>query len=345
MVYLKIGILTGGGDCAGLNAVLRAVVRRAQGYGFETSGIRYGWAGLITTDIIPLNYADLEDLLAVGGTFIKTSRTNPLKRREDAEKVLQSVEKLAIDAVIAVGGDDTLGAARKLAEMGLRVVGVPKTIDNDLSATDVTFGFDSAVNAAMEALDRLVSTGRSHDRVMVAEVMGREAGWIALHAGMAAGANLVLIPEEPFDIDEVCALLRKRRSEGKNSALIVVAEGTPLREAKGIVAKDAQVDEFGHVKLGGIGQFVAEEIEKRTGFETRATVLGHTIRGGSPSAFDRVLATRFGVAAVDLVKEDRFGMMVSLRGTEIVPVPLEEAVARPKLVTKELYNVAKTFFS
>lgn len=340
---MRIGILTGGGDCAGLNAVLRAVVRRAESYRFEVLGVKYGWAGLITLDVVQLRYADVEDLLAVGGTSIKTSRTNPVKRPEDAQKVLGNVRKLGIDALIAVGGDDTLSAAQKLAGMGLKVVGVPKTIDNDLSATDVTFGFDSAVNAAMDALDRLLSTGRSHDRVMVAEVMGREAGWITLHAGMAAGANLILIPEQPFDIDEVCDSLRKRRSEGKRWALIAVAEGTPLREAKGIVAKEAEVDEFGHVRLGGIGQFLADEIEKRTGFETRATVLGHTIRGGSPSAFDRVLATRFGVAAVDLVKEGKFGLMVSLRGTSIVPVPLEEAVAKPKLVDKELYDVAKTF--
>ncbi len=342
---MKIGILTGGGDCAGLNAVLRAVIRRAESYGFDVLGVRYGWAGLMAPDVVRLRYPDVEDLLAVGGTVIKTSRTNPLKRPEDAKKVLDNVKGLGIDALIAVGGDDTLGAARKLADMGLRVVGVPKTIDNDLSATDVTFGFDSAVNAATDALDRLRSTGRSHDRVMIAEVMGREAGWIALHAGMAAGANLILIPEEPFDVDEVCDLLRKRRSEDKNWALIVVAEGTRLREAKGIVARGAEVDEFGHVRLGGIGQFLADEIEKRTGFETRSTVLGHTIRGGSPSAFDRVLATRFGVAAVDLIKAGRFGLMVSLRGTNIVPVPLEEAVAKPKLVDKELYSVAKTFFS
>lgn len=325
--------------------MLRAVVRRAESYGFEVLGVRYGWAGLITPDVAQLRYADVEDLLAVGGTFIKTSRTNPLKRPEDAQRVLENVKKLGLDALIAIGGDDTLGAAKRLADMGLKVVGVPKTIDNDLSATDVTFGFDSAVNAAMEALDRLLTTGRSHDRVMVAEVMGREAGWITLHAGMAAGANLILIPEQPFDIDEVCDFLRKRRNEGKRWALIAVAEGTPLREAKGIVAKDAEVDEFGHVRLGGIGQFLADEIEKRTGFETRATVLGHTIRGGPPSAFDRVLATRFGVAAVDLVKEGRFGLMVSLRGTSIVPVPLEDAVAQPKLVDKELYSVAQAFFS
>jgi len=340
---MKIGVLTGGGDCAGLNAVIRAVVKRAEDYGFQVIGIRYGWAGLINEDAMPLSYNDVREILDVGGTILKTSRTNPLKNPADAEKVLANVKNLGIDALVAIGGEDTLGAAHKLAAKGLRVVGVPKTIDNDLSSTDVTFGFDSAVNAAMEMIDRIRTTAASHDRVIVVEVMGRHTGWIAIEAGLAAGADLILIPEHPFDLDKICQQV-KTRVAAKGSAVVVVAEGATLKTSPGAVSKESKVDEFGHVRLGGVGDFLADEIEKRTGLETRSVTLGHVVRGGSPSAFDRVLATRFGVAAVDLVKEGKFDMMVSLQGTQILPVKLEEAVAKLKTVDGALFNAVRTFF-
>jgi len=340
---MKIGVLTGGGDCAGLNAVIRAVVKRAEDYGFQVIGIRYGWAGLINEDTVPLSYNDVREILDVGGTILKTSRTNPLKNPRDAEKVLANVKKLGIDALVAIGGEDTLGAAHKLAAKGLRVVGVPKTIDNDLSSTDVTFGFDSAVNVAMEMIDRVRITAASHDRVMVAEVMGRHTGWIAIEAGLAAGADLILIPEHPFDLDKICRQV-KTRVAARGSAVVVVAEGATMKTSPGTVSKESKVDEFGHVRLGGVGEFLADEIEKRTGLETRSVTLGHVVRGGSPSAFDRFLATRFGVAAVDLVKEGKFDMMVSLQGTRIVPVKLEEAVAKLKTVDDAMFNAVRTFF-
>jgi len=340
---MKIGVLTGGGDCAGLNAVIRAVVKRAEDYGFKVIGIKYGWAGLIDADVVPLSYKDVREILDVGGTILKTSRSNPLKDPADAEKVVANAKKLGIDAVVAIGGEDTLGAAHKLVAKGLKVVGVPKTIDNDLSCTDVTFGFDSAVNVAMEMIDRIRTTAASHDRVMVVEVMGRQTGWIAIEAGLAAGADIVLIPEHPFDLDEVCRQIKKCVAT-KESAVVVVAEGAAMKTLPGAVSKDSKVDEFGHVRLGGVGDFLADEIEKRTGLETRSVTLGHVVRGGSPSAFDRVLATRFGVAAVDLVKEGKFDMMVSLQGTRIVPVKLEEAVAKLKTVDEALFNALRTFF-
>ena len=340
---MKIGVLTGGGDCAGLNAVIRAVVKRAEDYGFQVIGIRYGWAGLINEDAMPLSYNDVREILDVGGTILKTSRTNPLKNPADAEKVLANVKNLGIDALVAIGGEDTLDAAHKLAAKGLRVVGVPKTIDNDLSSTDVTFGFDSAVNAAMEMIDRIRTTAASHDRVIVVEVMGRHTGWIAIEAGLAAGADLILIPEHPFDLDKICQQV-KTRVAAKGSAVVVVAEGATLKTSPGAVSKESKVDEFGHVRLGGVGDFLADEIEKRTGLETRSVTLGHVVRGGSPSAFDRVLATRFGVAAVDLVKEGKFDMMVSLQGTQILPVKLEEAVPKLKTVDGALFNAVRTFF-
>jgi len=340
---MKIGVLTGGGDCAGLNAVIRAVVKRAEDYGFQVIGVRYGWAGLVNPDVVPLSYKDVLEILDVGGTILKTSRTNPLKNPADTEKVLANVKRLGIDVLVAIGGEDTLGAAHKLAAKGLKVVGVPKTIDNDLSSTDVTFGFDSAVNVAMEMIDRVRSTAASHDRVIVVEVMGRHTGWIAIEAGLAGGADLVLIPERPFDLDEICQQVKKRVA-AKGSAVVVVAEGVTMKTSPEAVSKESKVDEFGHVKLGGVGDFLAEEIEKRTRLETRSVTLGHVVRGGSPSAFDRVLATRFGVAAVDLVKEGKFDMMVSLQGTRIVPVKLEEAVAKLKTVDETLFNSVRTFF-
>jgi len=340
---MKIGVLTGGGDCAGLNAVIRAVVKRGEDYGFQVIGIKHGWAGLIDADAIPLSYKDVREILDVGGTILKTSRTNPLKDPADTEKVVANVKKLGIDALVAIGGEDTLGAAHKLAAKGLKVVGVPKTIDNDLSSTDVTFGFDSAVNVAMGVIDRIRTTAASHDRVIVVEVMGRHTGWIAIQAGLAAGADLVLVPEHPFDLDEVCQHVKKA-VDARGSAVVVVAEGAAMKTSPGAVSKESDVDEFGHVRLGGVGEFLADEIEKRTGLETRSVTLGHVVRGGSPSAIDRVLATRFGVAAVDLVKEGKFDMMVSLQGTRIVPVKLEEAVAKLNTVDEALFNSIRTFF-
>ncbi|MEM1985206.1 MAG: 6-phosphofructokinase [Nitrososphaeria archaeon] len=338
---MKIGILTGGGDCAGLNAVIRAVVKRSEEYGWEVVGIRYGWRGLIDNDIVKLSFKDVANIHKIGGTILKTSRTNPFKHAGGPEKILENVKRLGLDAIIAVGGDDTLGVAAKLFKMGLNVVGVPKTMDNDISATDYTFGFDSAVNEAMHALDNLMTTGESHDRVMVAEVMGRHAGWVAAYAGIASGAHLTLVPEEPFDLDEVVAFIKRRHERGERSTLIVVAEGATMKNVSSMFVKEGKVDEFGHIKLGGVGQFLAEEIEKRTGYEVRSVILGHTIRGGSPTAFDRVLSSKFGLAAVELVKERKFGFMVALKGTNITCVSLEDAVSKMKSLDQETYNALK----
>lgn len=338
---MKIGILTGGGDCAGLNAVIRAVVKRSEEYGWEVVGIRYGWRGLIDNDIVKLSFKDVANIHKIGGTILKTSRTNPFKHTGGPEKILENVKRLGLDAIIAVGGDDTLGVAAKLFKMGLNVVGVPKTMDNDISATDYTFGFDSAVNEAMHALDNLMTTGESHDRVMVAEVMGRHAGWVAAYAGIASGAHLTLVPEEPFDLDEVVAFIKRRHERGERSTLIVVAEGATMKNVSSMFVKEGKVDEFGHIKLGGVGQFLAEEIEKRTGYEVRSVILGHTIRGGSPTAFDRVLSSKFGLAAVELVKERKFGFMVALKGTNITCVSLEDAVSKMKSLDQETYNALK----
>lgn len=338
---MKIGILTGGGDCAGLNAVIRAVVKRSEEYGWEVVGIRYGWRGLIDNDIVKLSFKDVANIHKIGGTILKTSRTNPFKHTGGPEKILENVKRLGLDAIIAVGGDDTLGVAAKLFKMGLNVVGVPKTMDNDISATDYTFGFDSAVNEAMHALDNLMTTGESHDRVMVAEVMGRHAGWVAAYAGIASGAHLTLVPEEPFDLDEVIDFIKRRHERGERSTLIVVAEGAIMKNVSSVFVKEGKVDEFGHIKLGGVGQFLAEEIEKRTGYEVRSVILGHTIRGGSPTAFDRVLSSKFGLAAVELVKERKFGFMVALKGTNITCVSLEDAVSKMKSLDQETYNALK----
>ncbi len=340
---MKIGILTGGGDCPGLNAVIRAVVRRAAHYNYDVVGIKNGWAGLMGIDVEPLSVRSASGILARGGTILGTSRTNPFKDGEGAKKVIENIKRLGLGALIAVGGEDTLGVATALSKMGISIVGVPKTIDNDLSATDYTFGFDTAVNTAAEAIDKLRTTAESHNRVMVVEVMGRHAGWIATYAGMAGGADYIMIPEAPFDINEVCAVIKTRRSTGKLFSIIVVAEGAVPKEGS-MVIQEKKVDEFGHVRLGGIGVQVAEEIEKRAGIETRYVILGHIQRGGSPSAFDRVLATRFGVRAVDLIKQGEWGRMVALRGNSIVAVPLEEATAKLKTVDMEIYDVAKVFF-
>ncbi|MFA5118223.1 MAG: ATP-dependent 6-phosphofructokinase [Candidatus Omnitrophota bacterium] len=340
----KIGILTGGGDCPGLNPVIRAVVRKAFNEGYQVIGIKNGWKGLMENDTTELNLDSISGILPKGGTILGTSRTNPYKKENGVEKVKETYKKLGLDALIAVGGEDTLGVASKLPKDGLKnVVGVPKTIDNDLSSTDYTFGFDTALNIATECIDRLHTTAESHHRIMVAEVMGRHAGWIAIEAGIAGGADVVLIPELPIDIEEVCALIKKRHSRGKTFSIVVVAEGAQFKE-KSMITQEEKLDEFGHVRLGGIGDQLAKEIEKRTGYETRVTVLGHIQRGGSPTAFDRVLGTRFGVKAVELVKNKDFGKMVALRGDKIIAVPLEDAVKALKTVDMELYEIAKVFF-
>ncbi len=341
---MKIGLLTGGGDCAGLNAVIRAAVKRAEEYGWEAVGIRYGWKGLLEPDSIDLSFKNISNIHKWGGTILKTTRTNPFKYPEGPEKVMDNVEKLGLGGLIAIGGDDTLGAAARFYKMGLKVVGVPKTMDNDLSFTDYTFGFDSAVNEAMYALDNLLQTGESHDRVMIAEIMGRNSGWVAAYAGIAAGANLTLVPEEPFDIEDIASFIKKRRLKGDKAALIVVSEGAILKNMPKTFARDGKVDDFGHVKLGGVGQFLAEELEKRIGGEIRATSLGHTIRGGQPTAFDRVLSSRFGLAAVDLIKEEKFGMMVALKGTQIVSVSIDESASKTKTLDPAILSALKELF-
>jgi 6-phosphofructokinase 1 len=341
---LKVGILTGGGDCPGLNPVIRAVVRKGLLEGYEFIGIKNGWKGLIEADTMPLNIETVSGILPRGGTILGTSRTNPYKKEEDLKKVKENFKKLSLNALVVIGGEDTLGVAAKLTKDGIaNIVGVPKTIDNDLSATDYTFGFDTALNVATECIDRLHTTAESHHRIMVAEVMGRHAGWIALEAGIAGGADVILIPELPIDMDEVCNIIRKRHSRGKTFSIVVVAEGAHFKKGD-MVLQEQKLDSFGHVRLGGIGGILAEEIEKRTGYETRVTVLGHIQRGGSPTAFDRVLGTRFGVAAVELIKGNKFGRMVALSGIKIIDVPLEDAVKELKLVDKELYDIAKVFF-
>jgi 6-phosphofructokinase 1 len=339
----KIGILTGGGDCPGLNPVIRAVVRKAIKEGFEVVGIRNGWKGMIENDAFQLTSDAVSGILPKGGTILGTSRTNPYKNEGGVEKVKENFKKMGLYALVATGGEDTLGVASKLFKDGVtNVVGVPKTIDNDLSATDYTFGFDTALNIATECLDRLHTTAESHHRVIVAEVMGRHAGWIAIESGIAGGADYILIPEKEVDLDDVCKSIKARHARGKTFSIIVAAEGARLKSAD--VTKDESLDEFGHVKLGGIGDYIAKEIEKRTGFETRVSVFGHIQRGGSPTAFDRVLGTRFGVKAVELIMNKKFGQMVALRGVDIVDVPLSDAVKELKLVSDELYDVAKVFF-
>lgn len=340
----RIGILTGGGDCPGLNPVIRAVVRRALLEGYEIIGIKNGWKGLVENDTMPLNIDTISGILPKGGTILGTSRTNPYKKEGDLQKVKDNFKKMGLDALVAVGGEDTLGVAFKLSKDGLpHIVGVPKTIDNDLSATDYTFGFDTALNVAMECIDRLHTTAESHHRIMIAEVMGRHAGWIAIEAGIAGGADMILIPEIPIDLDEVCSVIKKRHARGKTFSIVVVSEGAQFKGGA-MVTQEQKLDAFGHVRLGGIGEDLAAQIEKRTGFETRVSVLGHIQRGGSPTAFDRVLGTRFGVKAVELIINKKFGKMVALAGAKIIDVPLEDAVKTLKTVDTELYNIAKVFF-
>ncbi len=341
---MRIGVLTGGGDCPGLNAVIRAVVRKGVGVpGFEFVGFRDGWKGPLEGMTMELGVPQVRGILPRGGTILGSSRTNPFKIEGGVEQIKDNLASTGVDALVAIGGEDTLGVATRLADLGVNVVGVPKTIDNDLSGTDFTFGFDTAVNIASEAIDRLHTTAESHHRALVVEVMGRHAGWIALHAGMSGGANVVLIPEVPFDIDEVCDLVRKR-FETQYSPIIVVAEGAMPREGGDMTLVSGELDAFGHVRLGGIGDRVAAEIEQRTGAEARAVVLGHVQRGGTPTAFDRWLATRFGLHAIDAVAEKDFGTMVALRGTDIVRVPLVEATGELKLVSAAEYSEAQVFF-
>ncbi len=343
---MRIGILTGGGDCPGLNAVIRAITRKGIQEGDNILGILQGWKGLITGQHEELTLRAVSGLIHRGGTILHTSRTNPFKEEGGGEKVVATFKRLGLDALVAIGGEDTLGVAYRLfKEYELPVVGVPKTIDNDLSGTDVTFGFDTAVSIATEAIDRLHTTAESHDRVMVVEVMGRHAGWIAVHSGMAGGGDVILIPERPFDLDEVSEAISARHARGKNFSIVVVAEGARLdsKNAEGVVKQSEDLDEFGHVRLGGIGHFLGREIENRTGFETRVTVLGHVQRGGSPTAHDRILATLFGVRAHDLIREGRFGMMAAIVNGRIGDVALEEAVKELKTVDMDLFQVAAIF--
>ncbi len=343
---MRVGMLTGGGDCPGLNAVLRAAVRKGQQhYGDELVGFRDGWKGVVDDVTEPLDIERMRGTLPRGGTILGSSRTNPYKLDGGVDRVKATLAAQKIDALIAIGGEDTLGVASKLHDEGVKVVGVPKTIDNDLSATELTFGFDTAVQICVDAIDRLHTTAESHDRVMVVEVMGRHAGHIALWSGIAGGAMMVLLPEYPFDIDEVCAAIRHRHeTRGHYASIVVVAEGATPKEGTISVVESGQVDAFGHVRLGGIGDALAKEIEARLGYETRAIVLGHVQRGGTPTAFDRVLSTRFGIAAIDAVHDGDFGKMVALRAAHIVRVPLAEATGELKLVDPELYEVARVFF-
>ena len=340
---MKIGVLSGGGDAPGINAVIRAVVRKGiRNYGYEMIGIKDGWWGLVEGSFMSLDLEAISGLLPRGGSILGTSRTNPFKREGGPQKVLDNVKKNGIDAVVVIGGDDTLGVAHKMGELGLSCVGVPKTIDNDLGLTDYTFGFQTAVHIACEAIDRLHTTAEAHHRVMILEVMGRYTGWIALEAGIAGGADVVLIPEKPFDINEVCQYIEQRLERGKAFSLVVVAEGAKPKGAQNIVYGTGS-DEFGNPRLGGVGYYVGKEIERCTGIETRVVVLGHLQRGGSPTAFDRVLATRYGIAAIDSVHKGRFGQMVALKGNKIVSVSLKDVVGKRKTVDLELYEIAKVF--
>ncbi len=340
---MRVGVLTGGGDCPGLNAVIRGVVRRGVAeYGYEFVGFRDGWKGPLEGLTMELGIPQVRGILPRGGTILGSSRTNLVKIDGGIERTEENLRKLGIDALIAIGGEDTLGVATTLTEHGFHVVGVPKTIDNDLSGTDYTFGFDTAVSIATEAIDRLHTTAESHHRILICEVMGRHAGWIALHSGMAGGANAILIPEVEFDLDEVIGWVESR-FKASYAPIIVVAEGA-LPKGGQLVTKDATLDSFGHVKLSGIGEWLAQQVEERTGHEARTTVLGHIQRGGSPTAFDRVLATRFGLNAITAVKDEAWGTMVALRGTDIVRIPLQEATGVLKTVPIERYEEAKSFF-
>jgi 6-phosphofructokinase 1 len=339
---MKVAVLTGGGDCPGLNAVIRAIVRRAEAHRFEIMGVRDGWKGFLEDRHQRLTRESVSGILHVGGTILGTSRTNPFKKEDGLGTIQKMVERNNVAAIIAIGGEDTLGVAKKLVDNGLKIVGVPKTIDNDLKGTDFTFGFDTAVGIATDAIDRLHSTAEAHRRVMVVEVMGRHAGWIATWAGIAGGADVILVPEIPVDLAKVADHIERRHGTGKTFSIVVVAEGARIAQAS--TASKAPTDEFGHERLGGIGQVVAAELEKRTGFETRVTVLGHIQRGGTPTARDRVLATQFGVYACDMVARGEWGKMAGLKGTEIVSVDLSVATESLKQVDRGLFGLAEVFF-
>ena len=345
---MRVGVLTGGGDCPGLNAVIRAVARRSFERGHEVVGVRAGWRGLVDGIFEPLGPREVSGLLPRGGTILGTSRTNPYKLEGGVEQVLENFGEQGFDALVAIGGEDTLGvAARMFEEHSFPVVGVPKTIDNDLAATDYTFGFDTAVFICTEAIDRLHTTAESHNRVMVVEVMGRHTGWIAVMSGIAGGADVILIPEQPITVEQACAEIKRRHERGKDFSIVVVSEGYELSYDSGErrqVAQQVATDEFGHVRLGGVGHELASDIEERTGFETRVTVLGHVQRGGSPTPRDRILATRYGLKAADLVHEGRFGLMAALQGDNIAEVSLDEATAELKTVPEDWFAVAKAFF-
>lgn len=343
---MRIGVLTGGGDCPGLNAVIRAVVRKGIfHYRDEFLGFLEGWRGLIEDQSIALDLDSVGGILPRGGTILRTSRTNPSKKADGFERCMKTIAAHKLDALIAIGGDDTLSVAQKLHEKGVKVVGVPKTIDNDLGGTDYTFGFDTACNIVCEAIDRVHTTAEAHNRVIVVEVMGRDAGWIALYSGIAGGADAILIPERPFDVDQVAESIRQRHERGRYFSIVVVAEGAKFSTGSGApVAQEMGKDEFGHVKLGGIANVLAREIEKRTGFETRAVVLGHIQRGGSPSAFDRVLATRYGLGAIDMVHRGEFGSMAALRANKIISIPLQDAISKNRVVDDEMIQIMDGLF-
>ncbi len=341
---MKVAVLSGGGDAPGINAVIRAVVRKGiESYGYEMVGVRNGWQGLVENEFITLSLDEIAGILPRGGSILGTSRTNPFKHKGGVQKILRNAKENGLDAIVVIGGEDTLGVAHKLCEMGLPCVGVPKTIDNDLLGTDYTFGFNTAVSIATDTLDRLHTTAESHQRVIILEVMGRYTGWIALEAGLAGGADAILIPEKPFDLNEVCNLIKHRQSRGRNFSVIVVAEGAKPKEGKEILYSDS-TDEFGHVRFGGVGYYLGKEIEKRINTETRVVVLGHLQRGGSPTPFDRILATRFGIAAIDLVHQGQFGRIVAIQGNKIVSVPLKDVVGKRKTVDMNLYETASVFF-
>src|ERR671924_1034921 len=342
---MRIGVLTGGGDCPGLNAVIRAVVRKGEGvYGHNLVGFRHGSRGVIDLETVDLTTANTRGLLHRGGTILGSSRTNPYKTEDGVARVHDTIRRERIDALIPVGGEDTLGVAAKLGGDGINLVGVPKTIDNDLGGTDFTFGFQTAVQIATDAIDRLHTTAESHNRVIVVEVMGRHAGWIATYSGIAGGGDVILVPERPFDVDEVCERIKRRHARGTTFSIVVVSEGAIPRDGSGIHTVASGTDAFGHARLGGIAVDLEREIESRTGFETRMTILGHVQRGGTPTAYDRVLATRFGVRAIEAAHRGEWGTMVSLRGTDIRLVPLGDAVDEPKLLDDDLYDTAEVFF-
>jgi len=341
---MKIGVLSGGGDAPGINAVIRAVVRHGiKSYNYDMIGIKDGWSGLITGSFVSLNLDIISGILPKGGSILGTSRTNPFKTKDGPQKVLNNTKKQGIDAIVVIGGDDTLTVASKMGDLGLKVVAVPKTIDNDLVGTDYTFGFNTAVSIATQALDRLHTTAEAHHRIMIIEVMGRYTGWIALQSGIAGGADVILIPEKPFDIDQVCKYIQQRKNRGKTFSLIVVAEGSKPKDGKEVCYGSCK-DEFGHPRLGGIGYYLGREIEKKLDMETRVVILGHLQRGGTPTAYDRILATRYGKAAMDLINQQKYGLMVTLKGKEIKSTPLKTILGKRKTVDLELYELAEIFF-